>query len=148
MASLHVSTADFPNAARADPIKYHSTEARRLLEVTLRGLEGNGITTLGLGDKSGSKFILRGGLTLSGFARAQLPVQLGGTCAVAPVDMADRTVTFIDTAIGSAPSDFALLCGIWNNRCSSSNLSLANLNPKRPREYLQAHRYYVGRRRC
>ena len=54
MASLHVSSADFPNAARADPIKYHSTEARRLLEVTLRGLEGNGTTTLGLGDKSGN----------------------------------------------------------------------------------------------
>ena len=59
MASLHVSTADFPNAARADPIKYHSTEARRLLEVTIHGLEGNGIATLGLGDKSGNKFILR-----------------------------------------------------------------------------------------
>ena len=40
---LSTEHADFSNAARADPIKYHSTEARRLLEVTIHGLESNGI---------------------------------------------------------------------------------------------------------
>ena len=50
-----MTSADFPNTARADPIKYHSTEARRLLEVTIAGLEGNGIATVGLGGKDGTK---------------------------------------------------------------------------------------------
>jgi hypothetical protein len=60
-------------AATTFPLKYHSTEARRLLEVTSAGLSGNGIEILGLGERLGSKIVLRGGLVLTPHAAAQMP---------------------------------------------------------------------------
>ena len=51
--------------ATNNPIRYHSTEAKRLLDVTVEGLSSNGIEIDGLGEKKNGKYILRGGLTLA-----------------------------------------------------------------------------------
>ena len=48
-----------------NPFKYHSVETRRLRDVTLAGLELNGVSTEGLGEKHLDKYVLRGGLNLS-----------------------------------------------------------------------------------
>ncbi len=64
--------------ATCNPIRYHSTEAQRLLEVTIEGLSSNGIEIDGFGEKKGGKYVLRGGLKLTAHAAEQLPLDMGG----------------------------------------------------------------------
>ena len=47
--------------ATANPIRYHTSEARHLMETTMAGLELNGITTTGIGARRGDLFVLRVG---------------------------------------------------------------------------------------
>ena len=89
-----------------NPFKYHTVEFRRLWDVTLAGLELNGISTDGLGEKHLDKYVLRGGLNLSQYSLSLLPPHLGGFSAEAPVDMSDRTATFIDAINTASPSGF------------------------------------------
>ena len=97
---------DFPIITRMNPFKYHTVEFRRLWDVTLAGLELNGISTDGLGEKHLDKYVLRGGLNLSQYSLSLLPPHLGGFSAEAPVDMSDRTATFIDAINTASPSGF------------------------------------------
>ena len=64
--------------ATNNPLRYHTTEARRLLEVTVDGLSSNGIDIDGLGEKINGKYRLRGGLKLTAYAAMQLPSFMGG----------------------------------------------------------------------
>ena len=54
--------------ATNNPIRYHSTETKRLLEVTVAGLSSNGIEIDGLGATKYGKYILKGGLVLTAHA--------------------------------------------------------------------------------
>ena len=71
-SSLNTIPAMHSIMATRNPMRYHTTEARRLLEVTRPGLSGNGIEIDGLGETRDGKIILRGGLTLTALAAAQL----------------------------------------------------------------------------
>ena len=44
-------------SSTANPVRYHTTEARNLLEVTINGLEENGVTTERVGERQGGKFV-------------------------------------------------------------------------------------------
>ena len=59
---------DFQAITMLNPFKYHSIESRRLWDVTVAGLELNGISTEDLGEKHLGRFVLRGGLRLSHYA--------------------------------------------------------------------------------
>jgi hypothetical protein len=77
------------------PIRYHTTEARRLLEVTTEGLSSNGINIDQFGSQKDGKYILCGGLRLTAHAAEQLHPSMGGR-GDAPTDHMDlRTVTFM-----------------------------------------------------
>ena len=79
MTSLKTSS-DFPVTTTANPFKYHTIESAKLLESTFAGLEANGIDTDFLGERGDdARFILRGGLRLSTFAKSHVLPQLGGT---------------------------------------------------------------------
>ena len=108
MFPSHVSNvaSDFPVVTQLNPFKYHSVESRRLWDVTLQGLEMNGITLDGIGERLDDKFVLRGCLRLSPYALAQLPPHLGGSLADAPIDMPDRTVSFIDAINTASPTGY------------------------------------------
>ena len=105
--SLSTAAAmDFTVATQINPFKCHSVKARRLWEVTLTGLELNGICTDGLGEKEGGKFILRGGHHLSSYSTAMLPPHLGGFLNEAPIDMSDRTASSINAINMASPSGY------------------------------------------
>ena len=70
--------------ATANPIRYHTSEARHLMETTMAGLELNGITTTGIGARRDGHFVLRGGEYLTPHARALLPMHMGGANREAP----------------------------------------------------------------
>ena len=97
---------DFPIITRMNPFKYHTVELRRLWDVTLAGLELNGISTDGLGEKHLDKYVLRSGLDLSQYSLSLLPPHLGGFSTEAPVDMSDRTASFIDAINTASPAGF------------------------------------------
>jgi hypothetical protein len=63
----------------------------------------NGVTLDGIGEKLEDKFVLRGCLRLSPYALALMPPHLGGSLADAPIDMSDRTVSFIDAINTASP---------------------------------------------
>ena len=88
------------------PIRYHTTEVRRLLEVTLEGLSSNGIVSQGLGDATGGIYILSGGLRLTQHASDQLPQMAGGTGFGDISHMDRRTVSFLDQANAASPAGF------------------------------------------
>jgi hypothetical protein len=90
----------------AKPIRYHTTEIRRLLEVTLEGLSSNGIVSQGLGDATGGIYILSGGLRLTQHASNQLPQMAGGTGFGDISHMDRRTVSFLDQANAASPAGF------------------------------------------
>ena len=52
------------------------------------------------------KYVLRGGLNLSQYSLSLLPPHLGGFSTAAPVDMSDRTATFIDAINTASPAGF------------------------------------------
>ena len=104
--SYLLTPPDFPIITRMNPFKYHTVELRRLWDVTLTGLELNGISAEGLGEKHMDKFVLRGGLNLSQYSLSLLPPHLGGFSTEAPVDMSDRTATFIDAINTASPAGF------------------------------------------
>ena len=104
--SYLLTPPDFPIITRMNPFKYHTVELRRLWDVTLAGLELNGISAEGLGEKHMDKFVLRGGLNLSQYSLSLLPPHLGGFSTEAPVDMSDRTATFIDAINTASPAGF------------------------------------------
>ena len=106
MASLKTSS-DLPVTTTANPFKYHTVESAKLMESTLASLEANGIDTDFLGERGDdARFILRGGLRLSTFAKSHVLLQLGGTATVAPIGMTPRTVTFLDTASSNSPGGY------------------------------------------
>jgi hypothetical protein len=100
------SQIDFPVHNMLNPFKYHSVEARRLWEVTVAGLELNGISTENLDEQHEGKFVLRGSLRLSPYSLALIPPHLGGTMVEAPTDMTDRTISFIDAINAGTPSGY------------------------------------------
>ena len=104
--SYLLTPPDFPISTRMNPFKYHTVESRRLWDVTLAGLELNGISTDGLGEKHLDKYVLRGGLNLSQYSLSLLPPHLGGFSTEAPVDMSDRTASFIDAINTASPAGF------------------------------------------
>jgi len=71
------SQIDFPVHNMLNPFKYHSVEARRLWEVTVAGLELNGISTENLGEQHEGKFVLRGSLPLVALFSCPHPTPLG-----------------------------------------------------------------------
>ena len=93
-------------SATANPIRYHSTEARNLLTVTLDGLEGNGVSCASIGARRDGRFILSGGAYLTAHARSVLPIHMGGEHAVLPVGLDDRTIDFLDRANAMSPAGF------------------------------------------
>jgi hypothetical protein len=98
--------SDFPVVTQLNPFKYHSVETRWLWDVTLQGLEMNGVTLDGIGEKLEDKFVLRGCLRLSPYALALMPPHLGGSLADAPINMSDRTVSFIDAINTASPTGY------------------------------------------
>ena len=74
--SYLLTPPDFPIITRMNPFKYNTVELRRLWDVTLAGLELNGISAEGLGEKHMDKFALRGGLNLSQYSLSLLPPHL------------------------------------------------------------------------
>ena len=92
--------------ATNNPIRYHSTEAKRLLEVTVEGLSSNGIEIDGLGEKKNGKYILRGGLTLTAHAAEQLPPEMGGRSRKPAVGMDPRTVSFMQSVNIHSPAGY------------------------------------------
>ena len=99
--SSHVSS--YSVNATANPIRYHTTEARHLLATTLAGLDGNGIPSSHYGSRRDGKFILRGGDYLTPHARSVLPLHMGGESYVIPTTLDDRTVTFLYKVINTRP---------------------------------------------
>ena len=94
----------------ANPIKYHSTVAKRLLQVTLDGLTLNGVDVPGIGDKDklSGKHVLRTGLLLTAHAQSQLPYDMGGFRRVPQQQMDQKTVQFMRQANLSSPSGYKL----------------------------------------
>ena len=92
--------------ATRNPMRYHTTEARRLLEVTRPGLSGNVIEIDGLGETRDGKIILRGGLTLTALAAAQLPLNMGGRGRASVGPVSERTVHFMQQANLASPAGF------------------------------------------
>ena len=88
----------------AKAIRYHTTETRRLLAVTIDGLSHNGIESFGLGDAEDGVFILSGGLKLTPHAAAQLPQFAGGTSTGGVAHMDRRTVPFLEAVNISSPA--------------------------------------------
>jgi hypothetical protein len=80
--------------ATNNPIRYHSTETKWLLAVTVEGLSSNGIEIDGLGEKKQGKYLLRGGLVLTAHAAKQLPPEMGGRSRKPVVAMDQRKVSF------------------------------------------------------
>jgi hypothetical protein len=78
-----------------NPIRYHTTEARRLLQVTTDGLTGNGIVIDSFGAMKAGKYILCGGLRLTAHAADQLHPSMGGTNDAPMERMDPKTVTFM-----------------------------------------------------
>jgi hypothetical protein len=58
-SSTIIAASDIPVTIRANPIKYHPIEGRRLWSGTIAGLERNGVVADGLGEKVGIKFVLK-----------------------------------------------------------------------------------------
>ena len=87
-------------------MRYHTTEARRLLEVTRAGLSGNGIEIDGLGETRDGKIILRGGLTLTAHSASQLPINMGGRGPASVGPVSERTVHFMQQANLASPAGF------------------------------------------
>ena len=117
-----------------NPFKYHTVELRRLWDVTLAGLELNGISAEGLGEKHMDKFVLRGGLNLSQYSLSLLPPHLGGFSTEAPVDMSDRTATFIDAINTASPAGFKGSISIPRNKDGSGFTSLLDAEDTAPEE--------------
>ena len=90
----------------ATAIRYHTTETRRLLAVTIDGLSHNGIESFGMGDAVNGVFILSGGLKLTPHAAAQLPMFAGGTGPGGVAHMDRRTVSFLDAVNISSPAGY------------------------------------------
>ena len=90
----------------AKAIRYHTTEARRLVQVTLDGLSHNGIESHGLGLSENCIFILDGGLRLTPHAAAQVPQFAGGTGLGGIAHMDRRTVSFLDRANVASPAGY------------------------------------------
>ncbi len=97
-----------PNPNTAKPIRYHTTEVRRLLEVTLDGLSNNGIVSQGLGDAEEGIFILTGGLRLTPHASEQIPPMAGGTGYGDLSHMDRRTILFLAKANAASPAGFKI----------------------------------------
>ena len=106
MISSTSQVSSYSVNATANPIRYHTTEARHLLTTTLAGLDGNGIPSSHYGSKRDGKFILRGGDYLTLHARSVLPLHMGGESYVIPTTLDDRTVTFLDKANAMSPAGF------------------------------------------
>jgi hypothetical protein len=87
-------------------MRYHTTEARRLLEVTRAGLSGNGIEIYGLGETRDGRIILRGGLTLTAHSASQLPINMGGRGPASVGPTSERTVHFMQQANLASPAGF------------------------------------------
>ena len=90
----------------AKAIRYHTTETRRLLAVTIDGLSHNGIESFGMGDAVNGVFILSGGLKLTPHAAAQLPLFAGGAGPGGVSHMDRRTVSFLDAVNISSPAGY------------------------------------------
>ena len=106
MISSTSQVSSYSVNATANPIRYHTTEARHLLATTLAGLDGNGIPSSLYGSRRDGKFILRGGDYLTPHARSVLPMHMGGESFVIPTTLDDRTVTFLDKANAMSPAGF------------------------------------------
>ena len=90
----------------AKAIRYHTTETRRLIAVTIDGLSHNGIESYGMGEAENGVFILSGGLKLTPHAAAQLPQFAGGTGPGGVAHMDRRTVSFLDAANVASPAGY------------------------------------------
>ena len=90
----------------AKAIRYHTTETRRLIAVTIDGLSHTGIESFGMGDAEGGVFILRGGLRLTPHAAAQIPQFAGGTGPGGVAHMDRRTVSFLDAVNIASPAGY------------------------------------------
>ena len=90
----------------AKAIRYHTTETRRLLAVTIDGLSHNCIELFGMGDAEDGVFILSGGLKLTPHAAAQLLLFAGGTGPGGVAYMDRRTVSFLDAVNISSPAGY------------------------------------------
>ena len=106
MISTTSQVSSYSVNATANPIRYHTTEARHLLATTLAGLDGNGIPSSLYGKRRDGKFILRGGDYLTHHARSVLPIHMGGESLVIPATLDDRTVTYLDKANAMSPAGF------------------------------------------
>ena len=84
--------------------RYHTTETRRLIAVTIDGLSHNSIESFGMGEAENGVFILSGGLKLTPHAAAQLPQFAGGTGPGGVAHMDRRTVSFLDAVNIASPA--------------------------------------------
>ena len=101
--SLNGSTVSIHHVSTANPIKYHSTVAKRLLQVTIDGLTLNGVDVPGIGDKLSGRHVLRTGLA---HAQSQLPYDMGGFRRVPQQQMDQKTVQFMRQANLSSPKGY------------------------------------------
>ena len=92
--------------ATNNPIRYHSTETKRLLEVTVAGLSSNGIEIDGLGAMKDGKYILKGGLVLTAHAAEQLPLEMGGKSRSPAIGLDERTVSFFRQVNTHSPAGY------------------------------------------
>ena len=88
------------------PIRYHTTEARRLLEVTSEGLSSNGILIDQFDTKKNGKYLLCGGLRLTEHAAEQLHQSMGGRGDATLEHMDLKTVTFMQRANLASPAGY------------------------------------------
>ena len=111
-SSVNGTSANYSSGAMhkvqttAKAIRYHTTESRRLVSVTLDGLSYNGVESHGLGHSEGGIFILDGGLRLTPHAAAQVPQFAGGTGLGGIAHMDRRTVSFLDRANVASPAGY------------------------------------------